>query len=165
MTDLMAAFGRSAFGYGLFLPARLESLYHLSQDLMAFLVLVVTTIAVLRRWSGKVARLMPRSLDAEIILYLILAGGEPFIRQDLLEIAGREVLAAGQFATFSDASPPINSPSGEIARASALVASVIKVQPPGSSRHRKASVRPAAVSTDPTTCAPDESTATAQACV
>ncbi len=73
LTAFLAAFGRSPFRYDLFLPAGLQSLYHLSQDLMAFLVLVVTTIAVLRRWSGKVARLMPRSLDAEIILYLILA--------------------------------------------------------------------------------------------
>ena len=73
LTAFFVAFGRQPFRYELFLPGGLSSLYHLSQDLMAGLVLIVTTIAILRRWSGRIARLMPRSLDAEIILYLIIA--------------------------------------------------------------------------------------------
>ena len=47
-------------------------LYEISQDFMAFMVLLASIIALARRWSGKVKRLMPRSTDAEIILYFIL---------------------------------------------------------------------------------------------
>jgi heterodisulfide reductase subunit C len=46
-------------------------LYELSQDFMAVMVLLASAIALIRRWSGKVKRLMPRSTDAEIILYFI----------------------------------------------------------------------------------------------
>ena len=38
---------------------------------MAFCVLLAVTIALLRRWTGIVPRLRPRSVDAEIILYFI----------------------------------------------------------------------------------------------
>lgn len=46
-------------------------LYHISQDAMAFLILVAVVVALARRWSGRVPRLMPRSPDAEVILYFI----------------------------------------------------------------------------------------------
>jgi len=73
LTAFLVTFGRAPFAYSQVLPARLNALYHLSQDLMAALVLVGVSIALLRRWSGRVKRLMPRSMDAEIILYLIIA--------------------------------------------------------------------------------------------
>lgn len=58
--------------YENFLPASLAHLYHFSQDILAFAVIVVSFIALGRRWSGKVKRLMPRSSDAEIILWFIV---------------------------------------------------------------------------------------------
>ncbi|MCP4503733.1 MAG: (Fe-S)-binding protein [Deltaproteobacteria bacterium] len=54
------------------LPDVFTHLYHLTQDVMAMFMLVVGTFAIARRWSGKVERLMPRSMDAEIILYFIV---------------------------------------------------------------------------------------------
>ena len=41
--------------------------------MLAAVVLVTATIALLRRWSGRVKRLMPRSQDAENILWFIVA--------------------------------------------------------------------------------------------
>ena len=73
LTAFLASLGRSPFSYELVLPPRLLQAYHLSQDAMAFLVLVGVSVALGRRWSGKVKRLTPRSVDAETILYLILA--------------------------------------------------------------------------------------------
>jgi ferredoxin len=45
--------------------------YHLTQDVMAFLVLSAVIIALARRMFFAPPRLQPRSLDAEIILYFI----------------------------------------------------------------------------------------------
>ena len=56
-----------------FLPASINHIYHFSQDLMAIFMVVMSTAALIRRFSGTVDRLMPRSLDAEIILWFILA--------------------------------------------------------------------------------------------
>lgn len=61
------------FLYEHFLPLPLTHLYHFSQDCMAFAVVLVSSIALLRRWSGRVKRLMPRSMDAEVILWFIIA--------------------------------------------------------------------------------------------
>jgi Fe-S oxidoreductase len=73
LSAFLAALGKTPFGYEHFLPSGVTAVYHLSQDVVAALVLVVASVALVRRWSGKVARLMPRSMDAEIILYLIVA--------------------------------------------------------------------------------------------
>ena len=46
-------------------------LYELSQDFMAIMVLIASAIALARRWSGKIKRLMPRSTDGNhSLLYL-----------------------------------------------------------------------------------------------
>lgn len=72
------------------MPDILVQLYELSQDFMAMAVVVVSVAALARRFSGKVPRLMPRSLDAEIILWFILflyifffgmIGAETYLRQ------------------------------------------------------------------------------------
>ena len=47
--------------------------YHLSQDLLAALVLAAAAFAMARRWVGWPKRLQPRSQDAENILWFILA--------------------------------------------------------------------------------------------
>jgi Fe-S oxidoreductase len=73
LTAFRKAFGGQPFTYSQVLPASLNALYHLSQDLLAAAVLVASTIALVRRFSGRVARLMPRSHDAENILWFILA--------------------------------------------------------------------------------------------
>ncbi len=73
LTAFLAGLGRAPFSYELVLGPALLRAYHASQDAMAFLVLVGVSVALGRRWSGKVKRLTPRSVDAEIILYLILA--------------------------------------------------------------------------------------------
>lgn len=75
LTAFLRLFDRQPFLYERlpFVPAALVGNYHLSQDLLAGLVLLASAIALLRRWSGLVKRLQPRSLDAEIILYLIVA--------------------------------------------------------------------------------------------
>lgn len=71
-TTFLKALGRQPFLYERVLPAGALKAYHLSQDLMALFVLVAASAALLRRWSGRVARLMPRTRDAEIILWFIL---------------------------------------------------------------------------------------------
>ena len=73
LTAFLSASGGRAFLYEHHLPSWLAGVYHLSQDLTASLVLVVVSLALLRRWSGRIPRLTPRSRDAEIILYLIVA--------------------------------------------------------------------------------------------
>ena len=75
LTAFLRHYGRQPFLYERlpFVPDALIAVYHLSQDLLAGLVLVASAIALGRRWSGLVKRLQPRSLDAEIILYLIVA--------------------------------------------------------------------------------------------
>jgi Fe-S oxidoreductase len=74
-TAFLRAFGRPPLSYAS-LPLAgpgLLGVYHLSQDFMAAAVIVMATVALLRRFSGRIPRLMPRSLDAETILWLILA--------------------------------------------------------------------------------------------
>ncbi len=50
----------------------LNHAYHFSQEIMAALIVPMSVAALVRRWSGKVKRLMPRSQDAENILWIIL---------------------------------------------------------------------------------------------
>jgi len=73
LTAFRVASGGEPFSYRWILPDGLYFLYRLSQDLLAAIVLVAATVALLRRWSGRVKRLMPRSQDAENILWFIVA--------------------------------------------------------------------------------------------
>jgi Fe-S oxidoreductase len=73
LEGLTAFRGAEAFRYADFLSAPAVAAYHLSQDLLAAAVLAASGVALARRLSGRVARLQPRSTDAETILYLILA--------------------------------------------------------------------------------------------
>lgn len=57
--------------YRNFLPESLIHFYEFSQDFFAFGVIVVVCIALYRRIGKRVPRLLPRSTDAEIILWLI----------------------------------------------------------------------------------------------
>ncbi len=72
LTDFLQTWGVHPFSYGVLLPMPLEKLYHVSQDAMAAIVLVAAAIAIARRLLFPPKRLVPRSLDAEIILYFIL---------------------------------------------------------------------------------------------
>lgn len=71
LTYFLKAFGSQPFLYEHVLPAALTHIYHFTQDFMAAAVVLMSAVALLRRWSGKVERLTPRSMDAEIILYFI----------------------------------------------------------------------------------------------
>ncbi len=72
LTAFMRSFGRQPFSYALVLPPWLLAAYHLSQDLLAALVLAAAAFAMARRWVGWPKRLQPRSQDAENILWFIL---------------------------------------------------------------------------------------------
>lgn len=72
LTAFLKAFGGRPFTYERILPAGLAAAYHLSQDLLAFLVLLAAVIALGRRMSGRIKRLTPRSRDGEIILWFIV---------------------------------------------------------------------------------------------
>ena len=75
LTMFMKVWGKEPFLYehipGLGHDHILIQAYHLSQDIMAALVLAAVVGALYRRMSGKVQRLQPRSGDAEAILYFI----------------------------------------------------------------------------------------------
>jgi Fe-S oxidoreductase len=71
LTAFLSTLDLPVFSYSMVLPDVVNHLYHLSQDVMAALVLLMCFVALGRRWSGQVKRLMPRSTDAEIILWFI----------------------------------------------------------------------------------------------
>lgn len=75
LTMFLKTWGVAPFTYdkipGLGLENPLIRLYHISQDGMAFLVLVAVCVALARRMFFAPPRLKPRSVDAEIILYFI----------------------------------------------------------------------------------------------
>jgi Fe-S oxidoreductase len=73
LTAFLRSFGHRAFSYSLLLPPALEAAYHLSQDVLAAVVLLAAAVAMGRRWAGVPRRLVPRSQDAENILWFILA--------------------------------------------------------------------------------------------
>ncbi len=73
LTAFLRAFGQQPFSYALVLPPFLLAAYHLSQDLLAVLVLAAAAFAMARRWVGWPKRLQPRSQDAENILWFIIA--------------------------------------------------------------------------------------------
>ena len=72
LTKFMLNFGKEPFLYKniTIAPSFLIHFYEFSQDFMAFFVVIMISIALYRRLSGKVKRLK-RSIDAEMILYLI----------------------------------------------------------------------------------------------
>ncbi len=71
LSRFLQTFDISPFLYRNFLPSSATHLYEFSQDFMAFGVVIVVSIALYKRLNGKVARLLPRSKDAEIILWFI----------------------------------------------------------------------------------------------
>lgn len=74
LTYFMKIWGYEPFLYeripGLGHDSWLIRFYHITQDVFALLTLVAVSGALYRRLSGRHARLMPRSMDAEIILFL-----------------------------------------------------------------------------------------------
>jgi Fe-S oxidoreductase len=92
----LVLFGLSGFLYRHYLPESLIHAYEFSQDFMAFGVIIVVSIALYRRMTGKTKRLMPRSADAETILWMIGAlyvsfflfvGSETYLRMEAGELA------------------------------------------------------------------------------
>ena len=73
VTTFLVPLGRRPFAYDQVLPAGLTAAYHLSQDLFAAAVLVAAGLALARRFAGSPARLLPRSLDGERILWFLVA--------------------------------------------------------------------------------------------
>ena len=71
LTKFLEIFDLKPFLYRHFLPESITHFYEFSQDFMAFGVILVVSIALYRRMTGKTKRLMPRSADAETILWLI----------------------------------------------------------------------------------------------
>lgn len=71
LTSFLRHFGIQPFLYRNFLPAWIIQPFELSQDLMAFFVVVAVSIALVRRIFFPKKRLLPRSRDAETILWLI----------------------------------------------------------------------------------------------
>lgn len=96
LTRFLTDYGYQPFLYRNLLPAGLIEIYEFSQDFMAFGVVIMVSIALYRRISGKVPRLMPRSADAEIILWLIgslyvtffiFVGSETYLRMQSGELS------------------------------------------------------------------------------
>ncbi|MCA9508421.1 MAG: (Fe-S)-binding protein [Myxococcales bacterium] len=71
LTKFLLQFDVQPFLYRNFLPAWIIKPFELSQDLMAFFVLIAVSIALPRRIFFPKKRLLPRSRDAELILWLI----------------------------------------------------------------------------------------------
>src|SRR3989338_3795686 len=96
LTKFLEIFDLKPFLYRHFLPESITHFYEFSQDFMAFGVILVVSIALYRRMTGKTKRLMPRSADAETILWLIGAlyvsfflfvGSESYLRMESGEIS------------------------------------------------------------------------------
>ncbi len=71
LTQFLRHFDMAPFLYRNFLPQTLIKPFEFSQDFMAFLVVVMVGIALFRRIVMPKPRLLPRSKDAERILWLI----------------------------------------------------------------------------------------------
>ncbi len=108
LTYFMKALGGEPFLYeklpGLSHTHPLIRAYHLTQDVMAFLILVAVVVALGRRWSGSVPRLMPRSADAEIILYFI-----GFLYLTFFLLSGSSKMMHDGFVSHFDWSQPFTS--------------------------------------------------------
>ena len=72
LTLFLKDFGLNAFLYQYFLPDFMVKVLAFSQDAMAALVVVIALMALYRRIFIPKARLLPRSKDAETILWLIV---------------------------------------------------------------------------------------------
>lgn len=71
LTKFLIHFDMPPFLYSNFLPTSVMKPFWFSQDFMAFLVVITVAIALYRRIVIPKSRLLPRSKDAEIILWLI----------------------------------------------------------------------------------------------
>jgi len=71
LSRFVATFDYQPFLYRNYLPESLIHFYEFSQDFFAFGVVLVVGIALYRRIGKRVKRLLPRSSDAETILWLI----------------------------------------------------------------------------------------------
>jgi Fe-S oxidoreductase len=71
LTKFLLNFNIEPFFYRHFLPKPIIKIFELTQDFMAFFVVLVVAIALFRRIVMPKQRLLPRSKDAEIILWLI----------------------------------------------------------------------------------------------
>jgi Fe-S oxidoreductase len=71
LTKFLIHFNVEPFLYRNYLPMSIIKPFELSQDFMASLVVVMVSIALFRRIVVPKRRLLPRSKDAEIILWLI----------------------------------------------------------------------------------------------
>lgn len=71
LTKFLLHFDMQPFLYRNFLPPGIIKPFEFSQDTMAFLVVLMVAIALFRRIVMPKARLLPRSKDAETILWLI----------------------------------------------------------------------------------------------
>lgn len=89
LTKFMLHFDKEPFLYRHFLPNWIIKPFELSQDFMAFLVLLMVSIALFRRIFIPKKRLLPRSKDAEIILWLIGALYLTFFIYIPSEVVGR----------------------------------------------------------------------------
>jgi len=75
-----------------FFPTMAQFLYTLSQDVFAFFVVVISVYALYRRIVVQQKRLMPRSKDAETILWFIIVLYITFFLFTSLEICLREYI-------------------------------------------------------------------------
>ncbi len=96
LTRFLESFGHQPFLYRHFLPESAVHFYEFSQDFMAMGVVLAVSVALYRRMTGMTPRLMPRSADAETILWLIGAlyvsfflfvGSETYLRMEAGELA------------------------------------------------------------------------------
>ena len=96
LTRFRESYGKQAFLYRNLLPEWLTHVYEFSQDFMAMGVVIIVAVALYRRMTGMTKRLMPRSADAETILWLIGAlyvsfflfiGSETYLRMETGELA------------------------------------------------------------------------------
>lgn len=71
LTKFLAHYNISPFLYRAFMPGPVVRIIEFSQDFMAFFVIIMVGIALYRRIVVPKTRLLPRSKDAEIILWWI----------------------------------------------------------------------------------------------
>jgi Fe-S oxidoreductase len=124
LTGFAKHFGVSPFLYRNFLPANLVKIIELTQDFMAFMVILMVAIALYRRIFNPKPRLLPRSKDAETILWLI--GGLyvtffMFVPSELL-LRSRE---AGQEVSFLWFMPVSSVIAMVLAQTSALTVATV----------------------------------------
>ncbi|HEX9189203.1 MAG TPA: (Fe-S)-binding protein, partial [Vicinamibacteria bacterium] len=110
LTAFRRGLGGAPFLYEQVLPSGLNALYHLSQDLLAAAVLVASVLALVRRFTGRPPRLLPRSKDGERVLWFIVA-----LYATFFVLAGATVLLKQRAS--GDASPVPYQPFSSLAAA------------------------------------------------